>query len=115
MAITTLDKTLLKLNEPKELEATAEAAVFGIDAKGGDYKMLFIFSNAGEASATATIAVGNGIQGVGDDLVVTVPAGEMHGIVLDSGYFKNVSGEYKDYVKVTPSASLNVAAVELPQ
>lgn len=115
MAITAHDKTVMKLNEATELKSTARSAVFGADATGGDYKTLFIFTNSGNASATATLAVGNGIQGAGDDLEITVGAGKTMGIVVDSGYFKNVSGEYKDYIKVTPSASLDVTIVELPQ
>ena len=121
MAITAQAKTLLKLNEAKAVKATSQSSAFGADAKGGDYKLLFLFQNAGNAAATATIAVGNGIQGAGSDLVVTVKAsgdsggGDMQAIVLDSGYFKNVSGDYKDYIKVTPSAALSVRIIELPQ
>lgn len=115
MAITAHAKTTLKLNEGKVIDATSRSAVFGAEATGGDYKTLFVFNNAGNASATATIAVGNGIQGAGSNLVVTVASGKTAYLVVDSGYFKNVSGEYKDYIKVTPSASLSVTIVELPQ
>lgn len=115
MAITAHARTVLKLNTPAECAATSRSAVFGADAKGGDYKTLFLFNNAGNASATATIAAGDGIQGGGSNLVVTVAAGKTMGVVVDSGYFKNVSGEYKDFIKVTPSAALSVTIIELPQ
>ena len=115
MAITAHARTILELNKAAEVAGTSRSAAFGADAAGGDYKTLLLFSNAGNASATATIAVGNGIQGAGSDLVVTVPASKTYGIVVDSGYFKNVSGEYKDYIKITPSAALTVTVVELPQ
>jgi len=110
-----ISRTVLNLNTASKLTATSKSAACTIDANGGDYKTLLIFANAGEASATATIAIGNGIQGVGADLVVTVGAGETHAIVVDSGYFKNVSGTNKGLIKVTPSAALSITAVELPQ
>ena len=115
MAITAHPRTVLKLNEGKVIDGTSRSAAFGADAMGGDYKLLFAFNNAGNASATATLAVGNGIQGAGSDLVVTIAAGKTAYLVVDSGYFKNVSGEYKDYIKVTPSAALTVTIIELPQ
>ena len=121
MAITTQAKTLLKLNVASAVKGTSQSAAFGADAKGGDYKLLFLFQNAGNAAATATISVGDGIQGAGADLTVSVKAagasdgGDVQALVVDSGYFKNVSGEYKDYIKVTPSAALTVRIIELPQ
>ena len=117
MAITEHARTILELNKAKEISAlgSSRSAVFGADAKGGDYKTLLMFANAGNASATATIAVGNGIQGAGSDLVITVAAGKTMAIVVDSGYWKNVSGEYKDFIKITPSAALTVTVIELPQ
>lgn len=115
MAITAHARTVLKLNEGKVIDGTSRSAAFGADAKGGDYKLLFVFNNAGNATATATLAVGNGIQGAGSDLAVSIASGKTAYLVVDSGYFKNVSGEYKDYIKITPSAALTVTIVELPQ
>lgn len=114
MAITAHERTVLKLNEGKVIDGVSRSAVFGADAKGGDYKLLFIFAG-GNAASTATIAVGDGIQGAGSDLVVNIGANKTAYLVVDSGYFKNVSGEYKDYIKVTPSAAMTVTIVELPQ
>lgn len=116
MAITSLSRDVLTLNEGAEITITSASAVVGIDAKGGDYKTLLLFANAGGASATATIAKGDGFQGAGSDLVITVGAGETMGVVVDSGYYKQTEdADYKGYFKVTPSAALNISAIELPQ
>ena len=115
MAITAHAKTTLKLNEAKAIDGTSRNAVFGAEATGGDYKTLFVFANAGSSAAKVTLAVGDGIQGAGSDLEVSVAAGKTAYLVVDSGYFKNVSGDYKDYIKVTPSAAVTVTIVELPQ
>ena len=106
---------ILKLNEASAITPFTKSAAFTVEYTGGDYKTLFMINNTGSAAATATFAVGNGIQGAGSDLVVSVPAGKATAIVLDSGYFKNVSGADKDAVKITPSASLIFSIVELPQ
>lgn len=106
---------ILKLNQAKKVIALSKSAAFTVELTGGDYKTAFLIANAGSASATATFAVGNGIQGAGSNLVVTVPAGETHALVLDSGYFKNVSGTDKDAVRITPSAALSFTIAELPQ
>lgn len=104
----------LELNQATEITASSRSAAFGVALKGGDYKTLIMFTNATQNSATATIEVGDGFKGKGDAVVVTVGAGKTMGIVLDSAYFKNVSGEYKGYAVVTPSAALSVEVVELP-
>lgn len=115
MAITTIDKTLLTLNTASEIAGTAKTGTFGIDLRGGDYKTLITINNASGGSATLTLEAGDGCQGGGDDLVVTVANGKTSGIVVDSGYFKKTQGEYKGYIKATASASLTVTVIELPQ
>jgi hypothetical protein len=115
MAITPLDRDVLRLNEAAEIAVTSKSAAFGADAKGGDYKCLFLFANAGESSATVTIAVGDGPLGAGKDLSFSVGAGKTMGIVVDSAYFKYFTGDYKDCYKITPSAALSVSVIELPQ
>lgn len=114
-AVTPLARDVLKLNVAKEITITSKSAAFGADAKGGDFKVLLLFANAGNASATATISVGDGPCGAGQDLVITVGASKTMGIVLDSGYFKNYKGDYKNCYKITPSAALSVSIIELPQ
>ena len=106
---------ILKLNEGKEVTAISKSAAFTLELTGGDYKTLILMANAGSASANVVFSVGNGIQGVGSNLTVAVGAGKTKAIVLDSGYFKNVSGAAKDAVTITPSAAVSFTVVELPQ
>lgn len=103
---------ILKLNEAKDVIAFSKSAAFTLELSGGDYKTLILMS--GTATKTVTFSIGNGIQGAGDDLVVTLGSNPM-AIVLDSGYFKNVSGTAKDAVTITPQAATSFTIVELPQ
>ena len=106
---------ILKLNEAKDVIAISKSAAFTLELTGGDYKTVIIMS--GTATKTVTFSKGNGIQGAGDDLVVTLGSNPM-AIVLDSGYFKNVKGDAsheKNAVKITPSAALSFTVFELPQ
>ena len=103
---------VLKLNEAKDVIAISKSAAFTLELTGGDYKTVIIMS--GTSGKTVTFAVGNGIQGAGDDLVVTLGSNPM-AICLDSGYFKNVSGAAKDAVTITPNAATSFTIVELPQ
>ena len=107
---------ILTLNKATDLGAgTAQSAStpFGIELTGGDYKTAIIFS--GTSGKKVTFAIGNGIQGVGADLEVTLASANEHIIVLDSGYFKNVSGTDKNMVIITPEAQTTFKVVELPQ
>ena len=106
---------ILKLNEGKEVIAISKSAAFTLELTGGDYKTVIFMTNSSGSSATVTFAKGNGIQGVGSDLVVTIANSKTFAIVLDSGYFKNVSGTDKDAVKITPSAAISFLICELPQ
>ena len=106
---------VLKLNKGAEVTAASKSAAFTVEATGGDYKLLCLMANSSGSSATVTFAKGNGIQGVGADLVVTIANSKTFAIVLDSGYFKNVSGTDKDCIKITPSAAIGFTFVELPQ
>ena len=102
---------ILSLNEASELTAESKSAEFTVELTGGDYKTAFIMTGSG----TVTFAIGNGIQGAGADLEVELTADTPSAIVLDSGYFKNVSGDNKDCVVITPSAATDFLIFELPQ
>lgn len=102
---------ILELNKAKAVQAISKSAAFTVELTGGDYKTVFIMNGSG----TVTFAIGNGIQGAGADLEVSLTSGTPSAIVLDSGYFKNVSGEDKDCVKITPSAATQFTIMELPQ
>jgi len=106
---------ILKLNEGKTVVPISKSAAFTLELTGGDYKTVIIMANASGGSATVTFAKGNGIQGAGSNVVVTIANGASAAIVLDSGYFKNVSGDAKDCVTITPSAAISFTVVELPQ
>lgn len=104
---------ILKLNKASDLTAVTKSAAFTVELTGGDYKTAFIMTPA--ATGTVTFAIGNGIQGAGADLEVAVTKDTPAAIVLDSGYFKNVSGTDKDCVTITPSGSTDFMVFELPQ
>lgn len=106
---------ILKLNEAKAVTPISKSAAFTLELTGGDYKTVILMANAGSASANVVFSVGNGIQGAGANLTVAVAASTTKAIVLDSGYFKNVSGTAKDAVTITPSAAISFTIVELPQ
>ena len=85
-----------------------------IDFEHNDNKIVILVSNGGSSKADVTFHHGNGIQGC-NDLVVSVDAGKTVAVNLESGQFKNVSGDYKGLVKVTStSASVEYQAIVLP-
>lgn len=104
---------ILELNKAKEVIAISKSAAFNLELTGGDYKTVIIMT--GTSGKKVTFKIGNGIQGVGADLEVTLGSANPHAIVLDSGYFKNVSGAAKDCVTITPEAATSFTIVELPQ
>ena len=104
---------ILKLNEAKALAGIAKSAAFTVELTGGDYKTVIIMESSG--TPTVTFSAGNGFQGAGSDLAVTLTANTPTAICLDSGYFKNVKGTAKDCVTITPTASTTFTIMELPQ
>lgn len=106
---------ILKLNEAKEVIPITESSAFTLELTGGDYKTVILMNNAGSASANVVFGVGNGIQGVGASMTVAIGSSKTKAIVLDAGYFKNVSGSDKNAVNIIPSAEIAFTVVELPQ
>lgn len=104
---------ILELNKASDLTAVSKSAAFTLELTGGDYKTVIIMTAA--ATGTVTFKIGNGIQGAGSDLSVAVTKDVPAAIVLDSGYFKNVSGTDKDCVTITPSGATSFLVMELPQ
>ena len=87
---------------------------FKIPYTWADNKILLIFTNSGTA-ATLTIKRGNGIQGVTDLSDYSIAQDGYAAIRLDSGWFKQVSGEDKDSVIIVPSATtISGAVIQLP-
>lgn len=108
---------ILELNKAKDYVTFSKSAAFTVELGGGDYKTVILMS--GTATKTVTFTVGNGIQGVGSDLVVTLGSNPM-AICLDSGYFKAVktdasAGLEKNAVTITPNAATTFTIIELPQ
>ena len=64
-----------------------------------------------DSETKLTVKAGNGIQGV-TDLVLTVPAG-ISLVKLESGRFKNVSGENKGKIVVVSTGTPEIAAVAI--
>lgn len=64
-----------------------------------------------DAATNLTVKAGNGIQGV-TDLVLTVPKG-ISLVKLESGRFKNVSGDNKGKIVVVSTGTPSVAAVAI--
>jgi hypothetical protein len=84
------------------------------EMSGRDDKVVVLIQNAATAAKNVTIKAGNGIQGV-NDYVESVPASSTTAIVLESGRFKNVSGEDKGKVIIMgASADIKVAVIVLP-
>ena len=90
----------------------ADGAEFAMS--GRDDKTLVLVQNSASSEGTVTVKAGNGIQGV-NDLTVTVPASSTTALVLDSGRYKNVSGNDRGKVVVLGSAAtIKLAVIELP-
>ncbi len=112
-----LARDILKLNTASEITITSKSSKFAADAEGGDYKVLLLFANAGNAAANVTIAAGDQPNSAKQDLTFEVGSGKTAGIVVDSAYFKqyNSGGDYVDAYAITPSAAVSVSIIELPQ
>lgn len=117
MAVTNITKQKLGINGFQNvsftaLTSTTDGFVFEWDVK--DERAVILVQNEGSSGATITILAGNGLQGVNDLAAYSVGADEIAAIVLDSGAFKNVTGESKGYVKAKGSATgLKAALIEL--
>jgi hypothetical protein len=99
-----------------------EITYVAIDATDGlefvmdesDEKYVVLIQNTDSSNdETVTIKKGNGIQGVAD-YTAKVGKGETVAISLDSGAYKNVSGDDKGKVVITGTADVEVAVVVLP-
>lgn len=97
------------------LDAT-DGAKFAMSERDDKYLVLIYNSNstANAAAITTTIKGGNGLQG-GNDITVSLANGKYSFVALDSGRFKNVSGDDKGKVVITSgNAYIEVAVFKLP-
>lgn len=94
-----------------ELTALTANTAKAIEWKENDNKMILVVQNSGSAATTLTVKAGNGIQGVAD-LALTVPVG-VNLVKLESGRFKNVSGENKGKIVVVSPGTPSVGVVAI--
>lgn len=85
-----------------------------IDYSARDDKMLVLLQNVTDSAVTVTVKAGNGIQGV-CDLSFELAGSAAVTLALESGRFKNVSGENKGKVILAASAAgVGAMAFKLP-
>lgn len=121
MSATAITKTALTINTAAAAPsaatvAAAEGALITYD-KADQKILLLLKNNITNATNTAVIKAGNGLQGV-SDLEVTLAASAEKVIVIESGKYMNVSGDNKGKVnvqdKVTTTTTIEVRAIVLP-
>ncbi|MBE6546341.1 MAG: hypothetical protein E7668_02725 [Ruminococcaceae bacterium] len=84
------------------------------EMEGQDDKHLILIQNAATSAKTVTVKAGNGLQGV-CDLSCEVAASGYTCVTLESGRFKNVTGDDKGKVILTGTdANIKVAVFKLP-
>ena len=111
---------LEEYNEPSEEVVSVELTT-PIDSVDGafylhqerDDKYLVIAQNEGAEDSELVIKQGNGIQGVVDKNI-TIGAGKTVYFTLESGCFKNISGENKGKVIFNGPEDIQLAVVKLP-
>ena len=118
MAIKNIDFQKVNLNEGKLVQLTAATAAadgFAIDFSQQDERTVFLFQNTGSAAANVKVKQGNGIQGVADLDAFSIAAGGIAVFRLDSGAFKQVSGDNKGTAVFIPSSTdVKEAVIVLP-
>ena len=113
--------TVHRLDERNKFSEGISTLTTAIDGTAGaeflmnerDDKYLVLVQNAATSEKTVTIKHGNGIQGV-CDLEDKIPASGYKFVQLESGRFKNVSGEDKGKVIITGDANIKAAVFKLP-
>ena len=114
MAVTKIDSQFVEKEVALEATFTSitAGATVGLDAGDSDDKIAIIV--APSAKTTFTIAVGDGVQGTGDDLALELASGKTYVINIESGRFKQCSGDYKGCFEVTSTGACTCAVVVLP-
>ncbi len=95
-----------------EFEALTANTAKAITWDNSDEHSIVVVTNTGLSATDLTVKAGNGIQGV-NDVTYTVPANSTNIIKLESGRFKNVSGDNKGKIVVisTGTPSVGIAAL----
>lgn len=92
-----------------ELTALTANTTKAIEWSENDNKMILVIDAT--TATTLTVKAGNGIQGVAD-LTLNVPVG-VSLVKLESGRFKNVSGENKGKIVVVSAGTPSVGVVAI--
>lgn len=107
MAVKTI--TPVKMTRNSAVAYTFEAATSTTDGfkipftYKDQLAVLLITSTEATNAKTLTIKAGNGFQ-AGNDLVISVAAGATMAVPLDSGIFKQMSGDNAGYILAIPEA-----------
>ena len=91
--------------------SASDGAEFAMSER--DDKYLVLIQNSATSAKDVTVKAGNGLQGV-NDLKVSVAASSYTFVRLESGRFKNVSGEDKGKVVINGPADIKVGVFCLP-
>ncbi len=115
MATVSIDKVDVFQNIATSVTPTSvgEGDTVKLDYSGADYRTALIVTN-GSAANTLTVSGGNGYAGDVDDLTLEIEASKIGVVVLDSGYYKNLSGTDAGKVVLTASKACTAVLVELP-
>lgn len=96
---------------PVSLTALTANTAKALEFSESDDKIVLVVNNTGSAAVDLTVKAGNGIQGV-CDLVLSAPKG-VSLLKLESGRFKNVTGENKGKIVVISTGTPSVGIVAL--
>jgi hypothetical protein len=96
---------------PVALTALTANTAKALEFSESDDKIVLVVNNTGSAAVDLTVKAGNGIQGV-CDLVLSAPKG-VSLLKLESGRFKNVTGENKGKIVVISTGTPSVGIVAL--
>lgn len=122
MSATAITKTVVTRNAATAVPSAATVAKTDgalVTFDKDDQKILLLLkNNIANATHTAVIKAGNGLQGV-SDLEVTLEASSEACVVVESGRFVNVSGDNKGKVNIVSKdtvtgTQIEVRAVVLP-
>lgn len=110
---TKVEKAIAAINDATKVTFKSVSGDFALDLKGKDFKTVILF-RATAGTPTVTIPVGDALGGVGTGISFAMTTGEIRTLVVDSSYFKTVSGENKGYLVGKSNAAVDVAVIHLP-
>lgn len=110
------DVNVVVVTTPKPNEPSAAFAPIAVGANanavipiGKDEQTVFVATAAN--ACNLTIKAGDSLQAVNDE-VIAIEAGKYVAFTVDSGRFKNLTGDYAGKVVITPSAACNLMVIE---